>query len=31
VINIADCLIELFQGGAGHSFQRKVVPIEYSY
>jgi len=30
VINLADCLIELFQGGTGHSFERKVVPVKYS-
>ena len=27
VINLADCLIELLQGGTGHSFWRKVVPL----
>jgi len=27
VINLVESLIELLQGGTGHSFERKVVPM----
>jgi len=30
VINRADCLVELLEGGAGHSFECEVVPVKYS-
>ena len=29
VVNLADYLVELFQGGAGHSFKGEVVPVKY--
>jgi len=29
-LNLADCLVELLQGGAGHSFKGEVVPVKYS-
>ena len=30
MINLADWLVELLQGGAGHGFEREVVPVKYS-
>jgi len=30
VVNLADCLVEMLQGGAGHSFKGEVVPVKYS-
>jgi len=29
MVNIADCLVELLQGVAGHSFEGEVVPVKY--
>jgi len=29
VVNLADCLVELLQGGVGHSFEAEVVPVKY--
>jgi len=30
MVNLADSLVELLQGGAGHSFEGEVVPVKYS-
>ena len=30
MVNLADCLVELLQCGAGHSFEGEVVSVEYS-
>ena len=29
-LDLADCLVELLQGGADHSFKVEVVPVKYS-
>ena len=29
-MDLADCLVELLQGGADHSFKGEVVPVKYS-
>jgi len=29
VVNLADCLVVLLQGGAGHRFDGEVVPVKY--
>jgi len=30
MVNLADCLVELLQCGAGHSFEGEVVPVKYN-
>jgi len=29
MVNLADYLVELLQGGTGHSFKGEVVPVKY--